>query len=123
MLNNVFLTPAQIRGKFKNLVFAHLEDEVSDEKWQNWRSFAKESDNCVRGNAEFQNLSKFDFVMKCSCESNLDLKQYQIGKAKVIGHIADAPVFFIADQGIYLTEYRGNILDIWLSWPAYPPGW
>lgn len=45
---------------------------------------------------------------------------------EIVGEVNDQPVYFIEQMGIYMwsvSKSHHSMLSLWLSFPAYPPGW
>ncbi|WP_323946896.1 hypothetical protein [Aeromonas hydrophila] len=77
--------------------------------------------------------SRFALVDMAISESGISAEKYfsELLKRKhvVVGHLSSeafpsgGPVYFFPDMGVYATADNLNVIEVWLSWPAYPKGW
>lgn len=68
-----------------------------------------------------------EWVQNDLLESDLPLDIWlSVGQAEVVGHIGRSPVYFIRSSGMYgyaAENDRRCMLELWLSFPCYPPRW
>ncbi len=80
-----------------------------------------------------RNHSRIALVDMAMSESGVGSEKYfdEMLKRKhmVVGHLGSeilpsgGPVYFFPEMGVYATADSLNVIEVWLSWPAYPKGW
>lgn len=119
------------QSQFETLVLAHVEKYVPHAAWLKFRELAaspdsKKVDRLATG---ADNLTPRELIIGGSSTGTISVNDFLVayeGEAApiIIGHIDDAPIYFWQDKGMYIWSLSGDgpwSLDIWLSYPAYPP--
>lgn len=129
-MTDEFMSPADAVVEFKRIVTEHLNNKITDEEWDALRELARSSDKILGPGCTFEELSRDQLVSSCFTESNISISDVLGGSMKelagVIGEINGAPVYYVERSGFYVWgegENSGVTLDLWITWPAYPPGW
>ena len=104
---------------FRSVVLNHLKTSVSDEQWQELRGLSGTN----------KEITRDELVNNWFVEGNLSINDILTGpirdQAEEIGRVDGSPVFFIKGGGIYAwgKPNASFSLDVWITWPAYPPIW
>jgi len=128
-----------LRGRFLDVVKAHVMG-VEDEQY---RAYLHQgavgvslypSSDAFRGFGE--GVTRPELVDKAIAESSMSPREY-FGQMLTRPHdvvayidedrevrMVSQPVYFFPEMGVYATRNGDEeVLEVWLSWPAYPKGW
>lgn len=113
---------------FQAIVLEHVKALPNDE-WTRLRHMATdESRNSCDLDAAMPHASREQLVIGATSHDGISVDELFTPKFKAeeIGSIAGAPVFYIAGEGMYFwgaDRTTRATLNLWLTHPAYPPGW
>lgn len=126
------ITPEHL-SQFKRIVLHHIL-QLDDEEWEKWRSYSRKNP-CPFGITETGKVvvrTEEDYqktraeVADLVGESNMYLSELMEGELyEKIGEVDSEPVCFLPQLGMYVWGDAADdrdTLDIWLSYPAFPPG-
>lgn len=117
---------------FKSMVLDHLKYGISQEEYLSLRELAGYGQRWCDDDSVEERLSlltKEQVVEEYSCSDSLPVGLVIKGlgaQISEIGKIDGYPCFYISGMGIYIwgkDHENGLSLSLWLSSPAYPPGW
>lgn len=121
------------QGQFETLVLTHVEKYVPHEKWLAFRELATAPGNkkADRLATVAENLMPRDLIIGGSNCGTISVNEYLVSYKDspppiIIGHIDNAPVYFWQEMGMYIWSLSSDCswcLDLWLSYPAYPPNY
>lgn len=123
------LTP--YREKFQAEGLKHIHEQLTPSEWGRYRGMAANEKNWPPGTQEIlaPDITKEELVTQGTTESS-GMSMCELFAAfpsqKIIGNFDGRPIYYIEASGIYiwsLTNEAPVYLDLWLSYPAYPPGW
>jgi hypothetical protein len=129
MSESNFIYSRDTRDQFKAIVLKHLTEHVSDDAWFELRDYAKVGPRVIGPGAVYEELTREQLVKTGMSEAGLGLGDVLTPKfrdsAEVIGEIEGAPVYYVVGTGIYVwgQPQKGFVLELWITQPAYPPGW
>ncbi len=115
--------------EFKAAVLAHLKTKVDQDTFDNFREHARTgltevpvegSDNWTR-----EDLVEGGITVGGGPPQEL-LDAFSKDLVLEIGMIQNRPIRFFVEKGIYnwaLTDADQDALELWMTCPAYPPGW
>ncbi len=115
---------------FQEIVLEHVKALPSDE-WARLRHMATDESrySCDLDTA-MPHASREELVIGAISHDGISVDELSTPKFKAraeeIGSIAGAPVFYIAGEGMYFwgaDRTSRATLNLWLTHPAYPPGW
>jgi len=116
--------------EFQACVMHHLKEVMPKEEYAALRRIASEVGDAAAmpGAAELQALSTpEELVATAVCEASLSMAELDVHfKPTHIGTIAGQPVCYFAGRGIYAwarDRDESAMLELWVTAPAYPPGW
>jgi hypothetical protein len=116
-------------SEFQSVVLAHLNSEIDDDAWAYFREIARTGmvEVPIEGSDHWTREQLVEGGVTIgggSIQDTLDaFKEKLIVK---IGAIQDRPVHFIVEEGVYLwalADDAEDALELWITCPAYPPGW
>lgn len=118
------------RDEFKRVVLAHMSEVLCDEQWLSFRVMSMRSNGTVGPatsiGASISHEALFNKHSSIDSISVRDILATRVGaSACAIAFIEEAPVYFLEIAGIYLwgpTDSKFSY-SLWLTAPAYPPGW
>jgi hypothetical protein len=121
------LVPNLVRSEFAAVVLNHIHNELGSEEWLRFRSLCELAGPEADEPAD-RHCTPSRLVWKAMSEEGMSLRQTaQLwGDAmRLIGMADGRHVFFFNELGVYATacENRRRSLSIWLTHPAFPPGW
>lgn len=120
---------AAFESEFKHAVIAHLKSKVDYATWESFREIAingviespiEGSENWTREHLVEQGVA----IGSGSVAEILDA--FATSTIVTIGTIEGEPIYFVKEQGIYVwgtSKESNDALELWISCPAYPPGW
>ncbi len=119
------------REPFKAAVLEHLREELPADEWKRLRDYAEHTRQSRLVEFEFDPTATPETLLnEALSEGSISVNQTLIpnfrAQAVEIGSIAGQPVHYINRQGIYLwglEPEKGFSLSVWVTHPAYPPGW
>lgn len=111
------------REAFRTVVLRHMRRELPFHEWENLRTSA--------GAARALALSHEQLTEIAISEDGLSVAEvlavpHYRRAATVIGQIDGQAVHYVVGRGIYLwglNPANGYSLSLWITYPAYPPGW
>jgi hypothetical protein len=114
---------------FKSAVLAHLKAAVDDDAWAYFREIARTglTEVPIDGSEHWtreQLVEEGVTVGGGTVQDLLDAFSERL--IDEIGTIENRPVQFIVQEGIYswaLSDDAEDALELWITCPAYPPGW
>jgi hypothetical protein len=116
-------------GEFKAAVLAHLKAEIYDEAWAYFRDIARTglTEAPIAGSEHWtrEQLVEEGITIGGGTVQDL-LDAFKARLIVEIGTIQNRPVHFIVEEGIYswaLSDDAEDALELWITCPAYPPGW
>lgn len=127
MNNDEVFSSRQI-DDFKRLVLTHVL-ALDENVWLKFRHHdALMEDRWVDAAFADIELSRTELVERYVASSNLPFREVLKvhGEWSSIGNLAGQPVLFNSYAGIYAWSSAPDadqMLDLWLSYPAYPKGW
>lgn len=127
-MNNDDLFSSRQIADFKRLVLTHVL-ALDENLWLKFREHdALMQDRWVVAEFTTTELSRAELVERYVASSNLPFREIQKvhGQWSSIGELAGQPVLFNSYAGIYAWSSAPDadqMLDLWLSYPAYPKGW
>jgi hypothetical protein len=70
-------------------------------------------------------INKEQLVLNWTATSNLPIREYfkLPGETNIIGEVNGKLIYFKSALGVYFTSFEDSTTDLWLTYPAYPPGW
>ncbi len=117
------------RGTFKRIVMAHVRDVLGTAEWARLRGLAPLGKPFGKLPVDVDAQPDALFDAACS-EDTLSVRETLIpvfkAAAAEIATIEGGAVYYVQGRGIYLWGLEpviGNTLSVWLTFPAYPPGW
>lgn len=123
-------TPEQ-KEKFQKIVLNHMKS-MPKNAWDKYRRLAGNDLNKIDPDERFDPNATPESIVKdsfCSCFMvPVDATRGMDGSLKEIGDIDGQSVFYAEGMGYYIWGPDMNsseiveILDISITWPAYPPG-
>lgn len=119
------------REPFKAVVLQHLRESLPNGEWKRLRDYAEHTRQSRLVEFEFDPTATPETLLnEALSEGSISVNQTLIpnfrAQAVEIGSIAGQPVHYINRQGIYLwglEPEKGFSLSVWVTHPAYPPGW
>lgn len=116
---------------FKTSVLKHLKGVLDAEEWAQLRALAANRSRFIhRCNQADLDASPESLVNDAIFEDAVSVQDFLVpafrSKAVEIDQLEGRPVYYIAGQGFYLwglDPVLGNTLTLWVTYPAYPPGW
>jgi hypothetical protein len=116
--------------EFKSAVLAHLKTEIDDDAWAYFRKLSQ-TGLAEEEIPEAKDWTREDLVAEAVTVDSESLNDLlgAFGERLIvkIGAIADRPIHFIVEEGIYAwaptDDNGGDTLSLWITFPAYPPGW
>ena len=117
---------------FKDMVLDHLKFSINSEEYLSLRDLAGYGQRWCHDDSMEEKLSlltKEQVVEEYSCSDSLPVGLVIKGlddKISEIGKIDGHPCYYISGMGVYVwgkDQKDGLSLSLWLSSPAYPPGW
>ena len=119
----------KFREPFKAVVLAHLK-ALPAEEWQRLRAVGQDRLRYVGGMPPLtEPVDPETLVDEGLCEDDWTLNRALAGfeeNARAIGAVEGRPVVYIAGCGIYLWAPHptdGPTMTLWITHPAYPPGY
>lgn len=118
--------PAQLAA-FKNLVRDHVKT-ISKKRWQAFRKRAEGPCQIAGGPSIPTEADPAELVRLATSADDMPLSAVRRirGDWEMIGFVQASPAFFNRTAGIYAwapTASAQWCLQLWLTHPAYPPGW
>jgi hypothetical protein len=118
--------PAQLTA-FKNLVQEHVKT-ISQKRWQAYRKLAEGPSQIAGGPVIPADVDQPELVRLATSAADMPLSAVlrARGEWEMIGFVQAAPAYFNKTAGIYAwspTVSGQWCLQLWLTSPAYPPGW
>lgn len=115
---------------FKSIVLAHMNALPADE-WKRLRELALDKSRNSCGTDETRALAtREEIVASATSQAGISVDEILIPKfranAQEIGSLDGQPVFYVNGAGIYFwgpNPTSRSTLNLWLTYPAYPPGW
>lgn len=113
---------------FRRVVLRHLLREVSPVDFQHFRVLALDRSRWVDASlwAESAVAGRVVLVSRAVARSTMPLRVLleSLGPGDVIGSVVNADVYYWPHAGIYAcADQHDYSIDLWLTAPAYPPGW
>lgn len=116
---------------FRLVVLNHIKTAVDKDDWADYRARARNKRNSVLPASSVHYTTAEELVAHAVCEDAMTIKELTsafIASSRVeeIGQVEGGAVYFIHGCGIYawsLSIDHPFSLSLWLSFPAYPPGW
>ncbi len=119
----------RFRGAFKAIVLGHIRSALDSAEWRRLRALAGQGRPFARLPVDADARPESLFEAACS-EDTLSIREALIpvfkADATEIGTIEAKPVYYVRGRGLYvwgLEPVDGNTLSVWVTFPAYPPGW
>ncbi len=125
------MTEKQYREDFGRLVLEHIQDALGDAEWRRLRALVADRRRWMIG-AEEPDLA-LDISPEALVDTAISEDAIAIGRILEgpfrpirIGEIGGESVFYLDGQGVYLWMPDEDVpitLSLWITHPAYPPGW
>lgn len=118
------------KPEFKRVVLSHIKESLSPGEWASLREHAMQSRSRIVDETPVPEASPAELVAETLSSSGMTVADVLSGHyasvAIQIGLIQGQPVYYLKGEGYYfwgLYPDTGFLLDITLTWPAYPPNW
>jgi hypothetical protein len=115
--------------EFKAAVLEHLNTEIYDEAWAYFRGIARTglTEVPIPGSEHWtrEQLVEEGITIGGGTVQDL-LDAFKARLIVEIGMIENRPIQFVVEEGIYiwgLSDDAEEALELWITCPAYPPGW
>jgi hypothetical protein len=116
-------------NEFKAAVLAHLKTKVDHDTFENFREHARTglAEEPIDGSENWtrEDLVEGGVTIGAGAPQEI-LKAFSKALIIEIGTIQNRPIRFVVQEGIYiwaLTDDDQGALELWITCPAYPPGW
>lgn len=125
------MTEDQYHEDFRKLVLEHILDTLGGSEWRRLRALAADRRRWMIGAEESDldlDISPEALVRAAVSEDAVAIGRILEGPFRPvrIGEIGAEPVFYLDGQGVYLWMPDEDVpitLSLWITHPAYPPGW
>lgn len=114
---------------FKPVVLSHIVNSMSDSEYQTLRNYTKtwcEAGSNLIEHEDYKERTKEQIVDNGLMSSYMDSGFIsQDWDLEEIGRVKDIPCFYCNGRGYYFVhdEKSGIVIDLMVTWPAYPIGW
>jgi hypothetical protein len=114
--------------EFQAIVLEHLKTNVDEATWQQFRNHAIAGmiEEPIEGSETWTREQLVELGVQVEGGSVKEILNAFAKDTFVIGSIRECPVYFVIGSGIYvwaLKDETDDALELWLTCPAYPPGW
>ncbi len=116
-------------SEFQAAVLAHLNTQIDDDSWKRFRDVSVSGviEDPIEGSESWTREQLVEGGTMLGGGSVQEIcSAFEKSHINVIGMIQNRPIHFVAEQGIYmwaLTDDTSDSLELWITCPAYPPGW
>lgn len=128
-----YVSTSEQVAQFQRIVLHHML-QLEGEEWGKWRSYSRknpcpyeitETGEVVARTEEHYQKTRAEVAEQVG-ESCMYLSELLEGKLhEKIGELDSEPVYYLPQLGMYVwgdAAHGRHTLDIWLSYPAFPPG-
>ncbi len=110
------------KAAFRRIALNHISSRMSDDEWQILRYEACCEDRWVDGGERTTvNATRKELVKAATMVIAVELPQ--TWRSEPVGVIDGRPMVYFPQHGIFVWPSGTEKLMLWLSHPAYPPGW
>jgi len=118
--------------EFKAIVLKHLQEECSEAEWARLRALKDRQSPFEHETAERERravVTREQLVQAALTDEGIPLGEFRStfnNKEIEIDKLDGEPVYYFKNKGIYAWAPSNNAnchLSIWVTHPAYPPGW
>ncbi len=116
-------------SEFKAAVLAHLNTAINDDAWTYFREISRTgmTEVPIPGSEHWNREQLVEGGVTIGGGTVQDLLDaFKERSILEIGTIENRPIQFIVQEGIYswaLSDDAEDALELWITCPAYPPGW
>jgi hypothetical protein len=120
---------AVFMAEFQAVVLEHLNTKIDEVTWQDFRAYSKSGviEVPIEGSEHWTREQLVqDGVTVGGGAVNETLTAFKKNQIITVGTIENRPVHYVVEQGTYiwaLTDDTDDALELWITCPAYPPGW
>jgi hypothetical protein len=112
--------------QFQAIVTKHMMESIAPEEWRLFRFIARTRSNIMLDDDMPGIDTPAELAAHAVCEAFKEDGGLPMWESVAIGEIDGQPVVYYVGRGIYRWVPKGNghsYLELWVTSPAYPPGW
>jgi hypothetical protein len=125
------VAPSAEESAFRQLVLEHIQNALPSEEWARFREMSLQTrHSCDPLFDAKMGETPQALVDNATSEDGISLHEIVrpgwLKKSITIGAIQGAPVLYVQGHGVYAwsaSPAQAPTLVLWLTHPAYPPGW